>query len=50
MHRITATDPDVMPLEGATEVYFNSEDDDCNVAAGDGDSMATDFGMLIMSL
>ena len=36
-------DPDVMPVEGATEIYFNGEDDDCNVATGDGDSDGDGF-------
>ena len=31
------TDPEIRPMEGATEVQFNGEDDDCNVLTGDGD-------------
>ena len=31
------TDPEILPMEGATEVQFNGEDDDCNIMTGDGD-------------
>ncbi len=30
-------DPEIRPVEGATEVQFNGEDDDCNLSTGDGD-------------
>ena len=36
-------DPEVKPVEGATEIFFNGEDDDCNLATGDGDADGDGF-------
>ena len=36
-------DPEVKPVDGATEVFFNGEDDDCNLNTGDGDSDGDGF-------
>jgi hypothetical protein len=32
------TDPDIYPDPSLSELFFNSEDDDCNLATGDGDA------------
>ena len=36
-------DPEIKPVDGATEIFFNGEDDDCDLSTGDGDSDGDGF-------